>query len=299
MNTKEKKFKITVPAKFEKAKNGDWRVYGLASTPTKDLQGEVVDPKGLDLAPIEKGRGLFNFDHKKGPENMIGAIDTYKKDDSGLYLGGYLFKNHDRAKAVYNVMSSLKKSDRGRVGLSIEGMIKERSGSNSKTVSKALITGCAVTFNPINTESYCDLVKSFSGVEFEDQPGVECNIDAEKESKAAFNIDEKDTLIFTAEQVVDLIQKALTVGSGKLTQVPDERKGGNALAKEDLDQKIKSTKQSRDGMKKIKKGDSIFYKSAFLEIIENLKDLYPNVSVTEIFETVKDRLNTKFPELKL
>src|SRR4051812_19657719 len=72
MDFKDEKFSVVIPATIEKSEEGDWRVFGLASTPKRDLQGEVVSLKGLDLSPIEKGRGVFNFDHKKGPENTIG-----------------------------------------------------------------------------------------------------------------------------------------------------------------------------------------------------------------------------------
>src|SRR4051812_39591731 len=118
MLPESEKFKVIIPASLEKSEDGEWRVYGLASTSRKDLQGEVVDLKGLDLAPIQKGRGVFNFDHKKGPENTVGAIDAFKLTDKGLYLGGYLFKEHDRAKAIRQIMTSLKKSDKGRMGMS-------------------------------------------------------------------------------------------------------------------------------------------------------------------------------------
>ena len=102
----DESFKTVLPVEFEKAANGDWRIYGLASTANVDKQGETIKLNGLDLNPISNGKGIFNFDHKKGPENTVGIIDTYKKDDNGLYLGGYLFKNHDRAKSIYQIMSS-------------------------------------------------------------------------------------------------------------------------------------------------------------------------------------------------
>lgn len=163
----DQKFSVVLPAELSKSEDGEWRVFGLASTPKRDLQGEVIDLQGIDLTPIQKGKGVFNWDHKEGPENTIGSIDTYKKADDGLYLGGYLYKNHDRAKSIYQIMSSLKKSDKGKIGMSVEGIIKKRSGADGKTISKAIITKCALTMNPVNTDTYADLVKSLSAGEVE------------------------------------------------------------------------------------------------------------------------------------
>lgn len=297
MAYKSKKFSIIIPAQIEKGKDGDWRIYGLASTAARDLQGEVVNPKGLDLSPIEKGRGVFNFDHKKGPENIIGAIDTAKKSDDGLFLGGYLFKKHDRAKAVHQIMSSLTKSDRGRMGMSIEGVVQQRDGEGEKTIAKAKITSCALTMNPVNTDTYVDVLKSFNEVQFDTNEvkdeviGTIPNDDVEKTQSSNS---------FTAVQVVSII-KALSVGDAKATKVPTERSGGDALAQEELDQKTRKgcKKSSCKGSKSLKKLSKQMYKSAFYDLIADLKKLYPASNTSELFEVVKDRLNTKFPNLKL
>lgn len=272
------KFAFTIPAQLEKAEDGQWRVYGLASTKDRDQQDEVVDVRGLDLSPIEKGRGIFNFDHKKGPENTIGVIDAYKKSNDGLYLGGYLFKNHDRAKAVHSIMSSLTKSDRGRMGMSIEGVIQKRDGKENKTIAKAKITSCALTMNPVNTDTYVDLVKSMNEVEFE------------TESLILPTIPQGES--FTPQQVASLL-KALGVGAGYANTIPSERTQGDALSQEDLDSKKKKKKR------RLKRMDKKMYKSAFIHVIEHLRKLHPEASTTELYEAIKERLNTKFPKLKI
>lgn len=294
----EHKFSVTIPAEISKADDGQWRVYGLASSGAKDLQGEVVDPNGLDLSPIETGRGVFNFDHKKGPENVIGIIDKAQKDEKGLYLGGYLFKNHDRAKAVHQIMSSLGKSERGRMGMSIEGVVQERSGADGKTIKKAKITSCALTLNPVNTETYVDLVKSFEGVEFETGDLSESILPEEK--KQVEGEPTEKSISFSVEQVAALL-KSLGVGGEYASTTPAQRTQGAALAQEDLDGKKckKCMSKACKCPKKLKKMDKGMYKSAFLDIIQDLKKLHPEVPTSELFEAVKDRLNTKFPTLKI
>lgn len=108
----DKKFNIIVPTELVKGDDGDWKIMGLASTASRDLQGEVIDQSGLDLTPIDMKKGIFNWDHKKGPENTIGVIDSYRKSKDGLWLQGRLLKNHSKAKAVYEIMTSLNKADR-------------------------------------------------------------------------------------------------------------------------------------------------------------------------------------------
>lgn len=288
---KDQKFNITLPATLQKGKDGEWRVYGLASTANRDQQGEIVDVKGLDLSPIKKGRGLFNFDHGKGPENVVGVIDTYKTADEGLYLGGYLFKNHDRAKSLYQIMSSLNKSDSGRMGMSVEGVIKKRSGKDGKTISKAVIHSCALTMNPVNSDTFVDLAKSLTACdEFEtDADSMEDQI-----------TQESDNVTFSKAQVeaiTDIFKKALSVGDGKATQIPAERSGGDALAQEDLDKKCKKCLFKAEMCKcrkSLKKMGYSEMKKSLVDTVKKLKDLYPEHSYSEIFEAVKDRLNTKF-----
>ena len=296
------KFNMTIPAILEKNDEGQWRIFGRASTDKVDRQGEIVHIKGLDLSPIEKGKGLWNFDHKKGPENTIGIIDTYKKTDNELYLGGYLFKNHDRAKSVYQIMSSLSDSDRGRVGLSVEGVIKERAGKDGRIIKKAEIHSCAITMNPVNEDTYANLIKSMSEVEFSSD-ALEENIIPEASAPT-----DTPELTFSTSQVVALLHKALGVGTGYATTTPANLSGGDALSSEDLDKKPKDItnienpkkpedKKERKPKKSLKKGDIPLAKSRILDIMDGLSTLYPEVPKSALWEMFKDRLNKKFEDM--
>jgi len=207
---------------------------------------------------------------------------------------------------LYQIMNSLGKSDRGRMGMSVEGVIKQRSGPNGKTINKAVITSCALTMNPVNTDTYINLVKSFGDVEFE--KNIEMGTDILPDESE--NNDGKIT--FTPEQVVTLLQKALAVGGEYASTTPSERSGGAALAQEDLDKKpknveytAKSCKGCKDGeckcnyKKSLKKGNTAFFKSQILEAIDGLHRLYPEVSKAKLWELFKHRLHTRFEGLDL
>lgn len=293
-------FKVVVPAHLEKSKDGEMRIYGLASTDKRDLQGETIDLKGLDLTEIKKGKGTWTWDHQQDPESRLGIIDKYKLDKTGLYLGGYLFKNHSKAKAVHEIMSSLSDRDKGRVGISVEGVIRERAGRDGKIIKKAVITSAALTLNPVNTDTYCDLVKSLSSVEFFSN-GIDDRIEKDEETSESV---EKSSPVFTVEQVYSLLQKALGASGAYATSLPQNLSQGDAMAQEDLDHEAKKStldcdeeelqKNQQDAMCS---DTASFYKSSLLGILDKISRLYPNVPRTQLWEAVRDRLYTRYPAL--
>lgn len=301
----DKKFNIVLPAELTKSDDGDWKVRGLASTASRDLQGEVIDQNGLDLSPIDMKKGVFNWDHKKGPENTIGVIDSYKKSKDGLYLEGRLFKNHSKAKAVQEIMASLNKSDVGRMGMSIEGVIKERAGKDGKVIKKAVIHSCALTMNPVNTDTFASLIKSLSGVEFSEDaqegyvaPQVNLSVDGISQDNTA------DQPMFSTNQVMSMMEKALAIGQGGALP-PNERTGGDALVQSDMkaDDDKKKKKQEADKAlenvtKSLKKLDFQLFKSNVIDTLDKLQRLYPEYSRSEIWEAVRDRLEKQFPDVK-
>lgn len=269
-------FKFVMPADLEKGKDGEWKVRGLASTEKVDLQGETIMQKGIDLTPIDKKKGILNFDHQKGPENTIGLLDGYTRTAKGLVIEGRLFKNHTKAKAVYEIMSSLAEGDRGRVGLSVEGQILERDAANPRIIKKCRINAVAVTLSPVNTETFADLVKSMN------TESVEFN--AEEQAAEA----KSDEPVFTASQVIAIVQKALSIGSDSVG-APAGKTGGDACQPSDM--KPGKEKLRKKKMKRMDKG---MYKSSLITILDKLQVLYPHHSRSDIWEAVKERLETKF-----
>lgn len=278
-------FKFVIPAEISKSKDGEWRVAGLASTSSVDRQGEIIIPEGIDATPIAKGKGFFNWDHDNSPENTVGVLDSYKKGSGGMYVEGRLFKNHTRAKAIYEIMSSLNKGDTGRIGMSVEGKVIERDKNNPSIIKRCLIKNVALTMSPVNQDTYADIVKSMS---------ADAEVDFQSEGKP----DVVETPIqkteeqpsFTASQVVAIVEKALGIGAGNAA-APADRSGGDALGKEEMDKK-------KDEKKKLKKASKELFKSNMIEMLDKLQTLYPNHSRSEIWAAVQDRLSTKFPDLK-
>jgi hypothetical protein len=301
----DKKFKVVLPAELVKGDDGEWKVMGLASTPSRDLQGEVIDPSGLDLTPIDMKKGIFNWDHKKGPENTIGVIDSYKKSKEGLWLSGRLFKNHSKAKAVHEIMSSLNKGDAGRMGMSVEGVIKERAGKDGKTIKKAVIHSCALTMNPVNTDTYASLIKSMSEIEFSEDsvtPTEPASLESSLDDSAQENT--ADQPMFSTNQVLSIVEKALSIGAGGALP-PTERTGGDALVQSDMkaeDDKKKKKQATEENVvqitKSLKKLDYQLFKSNIITVLDRLQTLYPEYSRSEIWEAVRDRLETQFPQVR-
>lgn len=160
----ESLFKVNVPIELVKGEEDDagWKIRGLASTDDVDLQGEIVKQTGLDVSPIKEGRGWINYNHSNTPEDMVGKLNDAEVSDKGLMIEGYLFKKHSRAQSIYQVLKSLDEKDRHSVKLSIEGKILKRTGKNNRVIASAKVDKVAVTFDPINTNTYVELVKSIA-----------------------------------------------------------------------------------------------------------------------------------------
>lgn len=270
-------FKFVMPAELTKGKDGEWKVSGLASTGAMDRQGEIILPQGIDATPIEQGRGMFNFDHDNSPESTIGLLDGYRKTEKGMFVSGRLFKNHKKAQAVYEIMSSLGKSDKGRVGMSVEGKVIERDPLNPNVIKRCVVKNVAITMNPVNQDTYADIIKSFNASEVEfDSTGTKEVVKSEEQPS------------FTASQVVQIVEKALGIGGGNAL-APDARTGGDALGVSNMSEKPKK--------KKMKKMSKSLFKSEMSSLLNKLQELHPDCSREQIWEAVKERMNTTFEEV--
>ena len=272
----KKQFKIIVPAEITKSKDGNFKVRGLASTDKIDSQGEIVVPSGVDLTPIEQGRGLINWEHQPGPENTLGLLDGYTRIDNGFYIEGRLFKKHEKAKAVKQIMESLEEGDKGRMGLSLEGAIIQRDSENPNIIQRCIVDQVAMTMKPVNSDTHVDLVKSLTTTDTENFEFAATSPRG-KEAKTTYS----------ANQVVELLVKALSVGSGSLA-APDTRSGGDALVVEDFGPKRNRTKKAG-----ISKTDQ--HAENLEKILNQLQILYPEYSREVLWGNLKDRLETKFP----
>lgn len=275
----EDTFKFVMPAELSKGEDGEWKVSGLASTSAIDRQGEVILPEGIDATPIAKGKGFFNFDHDNSPESTIGLLDGYQKTDRGMFVSGRLFKNHTKAKAVYEIMTSLGKSDKGRVGMSVEGKVIERDPFNKSIIKRCVVKNVAITMNPVNQDTYADIIKSFNGSQ------VEFDSTGQNEQQVQPVVKSEEAAVFTASQVLGIVEKALGIGAGN-SAAPAGRTGGDALSVSDMGEKPKK--------KKLKKLSKEMYKSQMDEMMNRLQQLYPMNTRQEIWSAVKDRMSKTF-----
>ena len=164
-------FEIDILEKAQKSKEDQNRYdnmifSGVASDTSKDAEEETLDPNGFIYDRFLKS-GLFNLDHlpTRSPINKsrfwIGEpIDAYVKDNK-FFVKGMLWKKSPEARAFWDKALEMKESGSNRKpGMSVEGKALARDPKNPKKVTKALITNVALTFVPVNPQTYLDILKS-------------------------------------------------------------------------------------------------------------------------------------------
>ena len=269
-----KSFQIHIPVELEKSKDADgedtWVVKGIASTGDTDLQGEMVDQNGLDISQLKAGRGLFNVDHQKGPENVIGQIEDaeFVKSDGKkvLMVKGYLFKHQPRAQAFYNIMKSVKPGTQPRVHMSIEGKILQRDAVNKSTIRNARIDKVALTLDPVNPYTYAELAKSLASGQVDEIP------------EPAYLTMERTEL----EKAIEAgVAKALAAGAGPAL-APAQRVGGEAMTKESLDSKLK----------RIAKKDKKSQKRMLKSILQRMCELHPQEDPRDFMKVIAEKLKS-------
>ena len=161
----DNKLRFWVPLEISKAQNEqgitEMKIKGVASTIDEDTDGEFLDPKGFDLSLFKKS-GFLNWHHKSGtdPNMIVGEPTKANITKKGLEIEGMLYNDSATAKSIYTLAQTLEKnSSTRRLGFSIEGKAIERDVLNPKKVTKALITGCAITFLPKNPNTIMNIVK--------------------------------------------------------------------------------------------------------------------------------------------
>ncbi|AAY52865.1 hypothetical protein [Listeria phage List-36] len=161
-NVVEKEMKIFVPIDIEgslekshKGDDKDWYVKGYASTPALDLQGEMVNPAGIDIGYFVDN-GYINFEHRQEPDYVVGVptSNCYVDFQKGLFVEARLFKDNEHAQSMWKLANSISKTGIDRqLGFSIEGAIRKRNTDDSRIIEEVVIKNVAVTMNPANPEA--------------------------------------------------------------------------------------------------------------------------------------------------
>jgi len=209
----EDTFTFFVPAtalKISKGgkKDGKRWIQGIASTDSRDLQGEIVKQNGIDFSYFLK-HGYFNDDHKSGPEHKVGEPTACKVTKNGLWVKGFLFNNHKKADEYWELMNSLTASGSSRkVGFSIQGKVKRRAG---KEISECWIQDIALTPAPVNTTTWAEIAKSLSASKWDfEKSSYVCKLEGEKD-----RCDEDEEKALTASGGSPLVPESLDGGIKK------------------------------------------------------------------------------------
>lgn len=167
MNTAtSNKFNFFVPLSFEKGTDGKGvsivKIKGVASSEAEDSDGETLIPAGFDFGPLLK-TGFLNWNHQAGKsaKAICGEPTSAKIINNGkdFYIEGFLYPNA-QGKEVAELAETLEKySPNRRLGFSIEGQAVEKDPINSKRITKARITGVAITQSPKNPNTLMSIVK--------------------------------------------------------------------------------------------------------------------------------------------
>lgn len=136
---------------------GNYLVQGYASTGDPDLQGETIDPAGLDDSYLVEN-GWIDFEHDTDQVIGVPTANTHV-DQNGLYLEAELFKNMPQVQDIIKLYHNIKDNDINRnLGFSVEGNVIERDAEDESIIRQVQITGVAVTKNPANTHATWELV---------------------------------------------------------------------------------------------------------------------------------------------
>ena len=143
---------------ISKTKNGNYIVAGYASTGNIDLDGETIEPEGIDYDYLMGPNGFIDYEHDV--DNVIGfPTDNTHVDENGLFLEAELFGDDDDVKKMIKLYKNLKSSSANKsLGFSVEGIVGERESYDDNVIKQVSITGVAVTKHPANMEATWELL---------------------------------------------------------------------------------------------------------------------------------------------
>lgn len=153
------KVEKSVNTNVSKSNNGNYLVAGYASTGDRDLDGETIDPEGIDYNYLIGPNGFIDYEHNQ--DEVIGfPTDNTHVDDNGLYVEAELFGDDPKVQKIIHLYNNLKKSKANKtIGFSIEGIARKRDAGDRSVIRQVDVTGVAVTKHPANLEATWDLLQ--------------------------------------------------------------------------------------------------------------------------------------------
>lgn len=167
MNTDFEAFvPISKSATLTGSEHGNY-VRGWASTPSLDLEGDIVSPADMSIATFLKD-GYINYEHKDGKDFIVGypTRNSYVDPQKGFFLEAKLDMNNPYAKKMWDLANNVEKSDNGNsklLGFSIHAKAQTIRRGGIRYANKVIVQNVALTTHPANPEATWEtLVKSFS-----------------------------------------------------------------------------------------------------------------------------------------
>lgn len=147
------------------AKSGKMIIEGECSNQTRDMDGEVIITKGIDLSYAER-EGKLIWGHTPPPEInagilppqfVLGNLIELKPFSKALYLQGMLFNGNENAEQVYRTM----KENPGchGIGFSIEGGAIRRDQLDKSVIVKSWLKNVSMYHNVKNLSTWADVVE--------------------------------------------------------------------------------------------------------------------------------------------
>lgn len=239
---------------------------GIASTADEDSDGEFLDPKGFDIKPLIES-GMVNWHHqaKTCPATIVGEPLKAEIKKEGLYIETKLYPSSQVARDIWELAKTLDKdSSTRRLGYSIEGKVLERKSENRnspdyKKITKAIITGVAITHQPKNPKTFANIIKGEIGDDF-----------VEEETKETTKFSKEEEKYY---EETGIKEKSLDTDSGR------------PLIKEDVDKKLKVTTFGKSNvMERLFQdipGISIEKAEKVYTLIKNISNMANKKTVTE------------------
>ena len=152
---------------------------GVASDNSEDLSGEILEPTGY-ITDVFLKSGNVNYEHlaKKSPKFIIGKPISAKVSGNDFLIKAKLLSKSQLARDTWDKLIELEEEGSPvRAGWSIEGKALQRDPMNPKRITKALITNVALTFNPVNQNTFADICKGIQQNDFVEQTFSELEVE--------------------------------------------------------------------------------------------------------------------------
>lgn len=205
-------FKVYAPLTTKNNNDDSLTIEGVASTTTKDLQGDIMLPSAIQsMKQQAKGLNLLG-DHQYGLDNIIGTItEVVDTDDDTLKI---------KAKILPTYAPTLKEMlETGvKLGLSIGGNIQEyQPQKDGWEIKDIRLHEISLTGMPANWDTMGTITTS-KGIVLSKSIACACNKILEGEKQMP-----EETQALTEETVVNLINEALASKQEEIEELINEK----------------------------------------------------------------------------